>query len=80
MRKHDKDAADDALPEYDFSEGVRGKYAARYRAGSNLVLLDPDVAAIFKDAASVNRVLRAVASIAAREARAPRGRTKKNKR
>ena len=79
MKKQDEHTAD-ALPEYDFSGGVRGKYAARYRAGSNVVLLDPDVAAIFKDAASVNRVLRAVASIAAREARAPRARSKKNKR
>jgi len=46
--------------EYDFSKGVRGKYAARFRRGTNLVLLDPDVAAAFKDAKSVNRALRAI--------------------
>lgn len=54
--------------EYDISEdelrqGVRGKYADRYAEGTNLVLLEPDVAEIFPDAASVNRALRALASI-----------------
>ena len=47
-------------PEYDFTGGVRGKYAARYRAGTNVVMLDPDVAATFKDAEAVNRALRAL--------------------
>jgi hypothetical protein len=56
--------ADELRPEYDFSAGVRGKYAARYRAGTNVVLLEPDVAARFPDAASVNRALRAVAELA----------------
>lgn len=51
---------DEMRPEYDFSAGVRGKYAARYRAGTNVVLLDPDVAATFKDAEAVNRTLRAI--------------------
>jgi hypothetical protein len=46
--------------EYDFSRGVRGKYAARYRQGTNLVALDPDVAAAFRDSAAVNRALRAI--------------------
>jgi hypothetical protein len=49
--------------EYDLSKlkgGVRGKYAARYRAGTNLVLLSPDVAAHFPDEESVNRALRAL--------------------
>jgi len=45
--------------EYDFSGGVRGKYAKRYAEGINLVLLDPDVAAEFGDARAVNRALRA---------------------
>jgi hypothetical protein len=47
--------------EYDLSElkgGVRGKYVARYRAGTNLVLLSPDVAAYFPDEQSVNTALR----------------------
>jgi hypothetical protein len=40
-------------PEYDFSKGVRGKYAARLKPGSQIVVLDPDVAAAFGDAKSV---------------------------
>ncbi|HYW08385.1 MAG TPA: hypothetical protein VE913_15610 [Longimicrobium sp.] len=49
--------------EYDFRAGVRGKYAERYARGTNVVLLDPDVAAIFPDSAAVNRALRALADI-----------------
>lgn len=55
--------ADEMRPEYDFRGGVRGKYAARYAAGTNVVLLDPDVAEVFHDAESVNRALRALAGI-----------------
>jgi hypothetical protein len=54
-------AADDLRPEYDFSalkNGVRGKYAARFSAGTNLVLLSPDVAKYFPDEQSVNSALR----------------------
>lgn len=47
-------------PEYDFSGGVRGKNAARFAAGTNLVLLDPDVASEFASAKEVNDTLRAV--------------------
>jgi hypothetical protein len=47
-------------PEYDFSKGVRGKYAERYAEGTNLVLLAPDVAAEFPTAGAVNRALRTV--------------------
>ncbi len=54
---------DDLLPEYDFSQGVRGKYAQRYREGTNLVKLDPDVAAVFPDARSVNEALRLLARL-----------------
>jgi hypothetical protein len=59
-----KTASDEILPHYEFRGGVRGKYAARYREGTNVVLLEPDVAARFPDAASVNRALRALAEIA----------------
>ena len=45
-------------PEYDFSQGVRGKYAKRFSQGTNLVLLDPDVATEFPSAAAVNKALR----------------------
>ena len=54
---------DEMLDEYDFSKGVRGKHAARYAEGSNVVVLDPDVAAVFPDSAAVNNVLRALAEI-----------------
>ncbi len=45
--------------EYDFSDGVRGKYADRFAEGSNVVVLDPDVAAEFKTRKAVNDALRA---------------------
>lgn len=54
---------DEMRPEYDFSKGVRGKYAERYARGTNVVLLDPDVAEVFPDPTSVNRALRALAGI-----------------
>lgn len=44
--------------EYDFTGGIRGKYTARFRSGSNVVLLDPDVAAEFTSADEVNEALR----------------------
>jgi hypothetical protein len=49
--------------EYDFSKGVRGKYAKKYRAGTNIVLLDPDVAKVFRTPKSVNQALRSLAEI-----------------
>ena len=52
--------------EYDFSGGVRGKYAERYRRGTNVVLLDPELAEAFPDSKSVNDALRALVAIAAR--------------
>ena len=48
----------DMLEEYDFSNGVRGKYAKRYAEGTNVVLIDPDVAEFFPDHDSVNDALR----------------------
>ena len=53
----------DLLDEYDFSKGVRGKYAQRYREGTNIVRLDDDVAKIFPDTKSVNSALRALGKI-----------------
>jgi hypothetical protein len=49
---------DEMRPEYDLSGGVRGKYYERYRQGTNVVLLEPDVADVFKDSTSVNAALR----------------------
>ncbi len=59
---------DEMREHYDFTGGVRGKYAARYAEGVNLVRLDPDVAALFPDDAAVNEALRALAAIARRQA------------
>lgn len=61
MKKPDEED-DDLRPEYDFSQmkGVRGKYVSRYREGTNLVLLDPDIAAAFPDAKAVNDALRSL--------------------
>jgi len=65
MKKKSKMEKDDDLrAEYDLrkllKDGVRGKYAERYRAGTNLVLLDPDVAKAFPNAEAVNDALRLV--------------------
>ena len=52
------DQPDEMRAEYDFSQGVRGKYAERFKKGSNVVVLDPDVAAEFDSYEAVNRALR----------------------
>lgn len=59
-----KSAKDSMRPEYDFSGGVRGKYVRRYQESSNVVVLDPDIAARFKNARAVNEALRALVKIA----------------
>jgi hypothetical protein len=78
-------AADEILPEYDFSRAARNKYASRYAAGSAVVVLEPDVAAAFPTSGEANEALRALAGIiqkragvhtsvnAARKVRAPQG-------
>jgi hypothetical protein len=65
---------DTLRPEYDFSGGVRGRYADRYGEGSCTVTLDPDVAHWFPDSDSVNRALRALIEVATRQPRPPRKR------
>ena len=63
-RKAKTETGDELRPEYDLREllkdGVRGKYAADYRAGTNLVLLEPDVAKVFTSQKAVNQALRLV--------------------
>jgi hypothetical protein len=51
------------LPEYDFAGGVRGKYVERYRQGTNVVLLDPDLAKVFTSSDAVNDALRELVRI-----------------
>jgi hypothetical protein len=60
----DKQLEDTMRKEYDFSGAVRGKYHARYLESTNVVVLDPDVAASFKNAEAVNNALRALLRIA----------------
>ena len=65
MKKVNKTRRDpDMLDEYDFSKGVRGKYAKRYAEGTNIVVLSPDVARVFPNSDSVNEALRALVKIA----------------
>jgi hypothetical protein len=59
-------------PDYDFSGGVRGKYVEQYRCGTNVVLLDPEVAEAFPDSKSVNDALRAILAVATRAERRKR--------
>ena len=67
MRKTTPSRRDpDMLDEYDFSQGVRGKYAARFAAGSNVVVLSPDVAEAFPNSESVNEALRMLVRIASK--------------
>jgi hypothetical protein len=64
MKKKTTELNDDLRPEYDLKsllkDGVQGKYTQTYRAGTNLVLLDPDVAKAFPDEKAVNEALRLV--------------------
>jgi hypothetical protein len=62
----------DMLEEYDFTGGVRGKYAKRYAEGSNVVVIDPDVAEYFPDHDSVNEALRGLTAIIMRKRKAER--------
>lgn len=51
------------LQEYDFSTAIRGKYSRRHARGSNVIVLEPDVARVFSDSEAVNRTLRGLAQI-----------------
>ncbi len=62
--KNNTDFADELLPEYDLKpllkNAVRGKYANRYKEGTNIILLEPDVAEYFSNDKKVNEILRLV--------------------
>lgn len=66
MKVMDNDS--DMLEEYDFSQGTRGKYAKKYSEGTNVVILDPDVAQYFPDNESVNEALRSLIRVIDRQA------------
>ena len=75
MRKRIEKNDSEMQAEYDFSSGVRGKYSRRYAQGTNVVVLDPDVARVFPDADAVNSSLRALAEIIQRREKSlPTGR------
>jgi len=63
VMKKAREEKDEMLREYDFWQGVRGKYAQRYARGSNVVVLEPDVAKVFPNADVVNSSLRSLAKI-----------------
>ena len=54
---------EEMIEEYDFSQSEKGRYFSRYKEGSNVVVLDPDVAEVFRDQRFVNESLRALAGV-----------------
>lgn len=72
MKGDEHNSEEVMLDEYDFSGGVRGKYARRYAEGSNVVVLSPDVAEAFPDSRAVNEALRSLLDLAQRSVRHPR--------
>ncbi|OQX63101.1 MAG: hypothetical protein DRP02_13950 [Candidatus Gerdarchaeota archaeon] len=75
MKEETDKITDDLLPEYDlddfFKTATRGKYAQRYKEGTNLVLLEPDVAKFFSDDKKVNEILRLVIKMTNMQDKAP---------
>lgn len=75
MKKASRKPADELRPEYkrsDFGELVRGKYAARMATATNVVVLEPEVAAVFPNDKAVNEALRGLLDVAATTARLTR--------
>jgi hypothetical protein len=70
-----KSSERDGVPmraEYDFSKGVRGKYAHQFKQGTNVIVLAPEIAEVFPDSASVNDALKALVRIANRKVKTKR--------
>ncbi len=65
-KRPSKRTAPETRVEYDFSRGVRGKYADQFRRGTNVILLEPELLDAFPDSKSVNDALRGLLAIAAR--------------
>jgi hypothetical protein len=81
MKKARKHVVDELRSEYkrsDFGELVRGKYVKRLQEKSNVVVLDPKVAELFPNSASVNSALLSLAEVAKRSARFPRSRARRS--
>jgi len=62
-KEPEEKSVNEMRPEYDFSEGERGKYAGRFQEGTNVVVLEPDVAAAFPTSEAVNAALRKVVGL-----------------
>ena len=75
-RKPSPKYPDEMRPEYDFTGGVRGKFFNEYQKGTNVVLLDPDVAEVFPDSTSVNEALRALARIVKKQTKRSQGKSR----
>ena len=71
MKKQTPTPEPEMLDEYDFSKGVRGKYVERFKTGSNIVVLSPDVAEVFSDSESVNEALRTLIKITRQSKKTP---------
>jgi len=69
MKKARRERQVEMLPEYDFSKGIRGKYAKRYAEGTNVVVLSPDVAKVFPTSESVNEALRTLVRVGRKRSR-----------
>ncbi len=69
MKKMQKDS--DILEEYNFSNGIQGKYAKRYSERTNMIVIEPDIAKFFPDHDSVNQALRALTEIIKRQKTMP---------
>jgi hypothetical protein len=69
MKKVKREKQVEMLPEYDFSKGIRGKYAQRYAEGSNVVVLSPDLAKVFPTSESVNEALRTLVRVGRKPSR-----------
>ena len=67
MRNYKAKRSDDLemRKEYDFSKGVRGKYYKKFIKGTNIIVLDPDVAKVFKNSKEVNEILRTISRVVA---------------
>jgi len=71
-QNNNTEPTDEMRDEYDFSGGVRGRFYQEYMKGSNVVLLDADVAEVFRNSEAVNQALRTLMTIARSQASRPR--------
>jgi hypothetical protein len=72
MKPNNPEQPQDLQPEYDFSGGVRGRHHEAYARSTNIILLDEDVAEVFKDSAAVNEALRLLMRLAKEQAHTSR--------